>query len=89
MDPACLAFVDEAVQELMTDLQAKSEHRVMNFRHDRLTVQCILPKKSWPYIQRVDEIIADAFRLSPVEADYIASYDIKYRIGQSAEGNND
>ena len=89
MEPARLAFVDQAVQELMTDLQAKSEHRVMNFRHDRLTVQCILPKKSWSSIQRVDEIIADAFRLSPVEADYIASYDIKYRIGQSAEDNDD
>jgi hypothetical protein len=89
MEPARLAFVDQAVQELMTDLKAKSEHRVMNFRHDRLTVQCILPKKSWSSIQRVDEIIADAFRLSPVEADYIASYDIKYRIGQSAEGNDD
>jgi hypothetical protein len=89
MEPARLAFVDQAVQELMTDLQAKSEHRVMNFRHDQLTVQCILPKKSWSSIQRVDEIIADAFRLSPVEADYIASYDIKYRIGQSAEDNND
>ena len=89
IDPARFAFVDQAVTELMADLQTKSEHRVMNFRHDRLTVQCILPKKSWVSIQHIDALIADAVQLSPVEADYIASYDMKYRIGQSMEGNDD
>jgi hypothetical protein len=76
-------LVSEAVQTLMNDLQAHSENRVMNFRHDCLTVQCILPKKSWSAIQRVDKIIADAFHLSPIEEDYIANYDFKYRMGQS------
>lgn len=61
----------------------------MNFRHDRLTVQCIMPKKSWVAIQCVDELIADAFRLSPIEADYIASYDIKYRLGQGTDAKDD
>lgn len=89
LDPAHTVPIKNAVLTLMTDLQAKSEHRAMNFRHDRLTVQCILPKKSWEAIQRVDEIIADAFQLSPIEADYITSYDIKYRMGQSAEGDDD
>ncbi len=89
LDPAGFAVVDQMITELMADLQAKSEHRVMNFRHDRLTVQCILPKKSWAFIQRIDEIVADAIQLSPVEADYIASYDMKYRIGQSVDDNDD
>jgi hypothetical protein len=77
-------LMNAAVQSLM---QSQSEHRVMRFRHDQLTVQCILPKKSWTAIQRLDELIADAFQLSPVEADYIAGYDTKYRIGQGS--NND
>lgn len=89
LEPSRLALVEDAVQTLMHDLQGKSEHRVMNFRHDRLTVQCIMPKKSWVAIQCVDELIADAFRLSPIEADYIASYDIKYRLGQGIEDNDD
>jgi hypothetical protein len=70
----------------MLDLQATSENRVMRFRHDTLTVQCLLPKKSWQAIQAIDEIVANAIELSSVEADYISGYDIKYRIGQ---GNND
>jgi hypothetical protein len=61
----------------------------MNFRHDRLTVQCILPKKSWASIQNIDALIAEAVQLSPVEADYIASYDMKYRIGQGMDDNDD
>jgi hypothetical protein len=73
----------------MHDLQINSESRVMSFRHDRLTVQCILPKKSWAAIQHVDEIIAKAFRLAPVEADYLVSYDIEYRLGQSTDANDD
>ncbi len=89
IDPERFAFVDQAVTELMADLQTKSEHRVMNFRHDRLTVQCILPKKSWASIQHIDALIADAVQLSPVEADYIASYDMKYRIGQGMDDNDD
>ena len=80
-------MVDALTQTLMQDLKIQSEHRVMKFRHDQLTVQCILPKKSWVAIQQIDELIANAFQLSPVEADYIAGYDIKYRIGQS--GNDD
>jgi len=88
LEPSRLACVEDAVQKLMNDLQEKSEHRVMNFRHDRLTVQCILPKKSWNAIQNVDEIIADAFGLSAIESDYIASYDFKYRLGQGA-GDDD
>lgn len=75
-------LVTAAVSDLMRDLQSRSETRVMKFRHDQLTVQCILPKKSWVAIQRIDQLIAEAFGLSPAEADYIASYDLKYRLGQ-------
>jgi hypothetical protein len=73
----------------MNDLQINSENRVMSFRHDRLTVQCVLPKKSWAAIRHVDEIIAAAFRLASIEADYLVSYDIKYRLGQSTDANDD
>ena len=89
LNPAGFSVVDQMITELMADLQTKSEHRVMNFRHDRLTVQCILPKKSWAFIQHIDQLIADAVQLSPAEADYIASYDVKYRIGQSVDDCND
>ena len=82
LEPPQATLVNAAVSALMLDLQSQSETRVMKFRHDQLTVQCILPKKSWAAIQRIDQLIAEAFRLSPAEADYVASYDLKYRLGQ-------
>ena len=84
LESSRFTLVDTLAKTLMQDLQSQSENRVMKFRHDQLTVQCILPKKSWTAIQRIDELIAAAFQLSPVEADYIAGYDIKYRIGQGS-----
>ena len=65
----------------MKSLAAESEHRIMKFKHDTLTVQCIVPKKSWGIIQNVDAIVAESLGLSADEADYIANYDVKYRIG--------
>lgn len=67
----------------MNSLSDESENRVMRFRHDVLTVQCILPKKSWASIQDIDRIVAESLALTPSEADYIANYDVKYRIGSS------
>lgn len=80
--------VNGGVRLLMDDLQAQSETRRMKFKHDTLTVQCLLPKKSWSVIQALDAILAKAVQLSPAEADYIAGYDIKYRIGIGANADN-
>ena len=75
--------VDASVARLMTDLNSRSETRVMRFRHDTLTVQCLLPRRSWTAIQAIDEIVAEGVGLSMAEADYISNYDIKYRLGTS------
>ena len=57
----------------------------MKFKHDTLTVECVLPSRSWQAIQAVDQLVVAAVGLTEAEADYIACYDIKYRIGQGAE----
>ena len=75
----------QALTALMRDLRDKSETRVMKFKHDTLTVECVLPRKSWQAIQAVDPLIAAAVGLNKDEADYIAGYDIKYRLGQGAD----
>ena len=77
--------VDHCISQLMLDLESKSEERVMKFKHDTLTVQCLLPKKSWHLIQDVDAMIARATGLSPLEEDYISGYDIKYRMGLNGQ----
>ena len=74
--------VNDSVARLMADLIARSETRVMKFKHDTLTVQCLLPRRSWTAIQAIDVIVAEGVGLSKVEADYITNYDIKYRVGR-------
>ena len=46
-------------------------------------------KKSWAVIQCVDELVSDALQLLALEADYIGSRDIKYRLGISTDTNDD
>ncbi|MBX3358826.1 MAG: Eco57I restriction-modification methylase domain-containing protein [Phycisphaeraceae bacterium] len=69
---------------LMNDLRAHSEQRRMKFKHDHLTVQCIIPKRSKAVIDTIDLWLAEVLGLSAVEADFVMNYDFKYRMGDSA-----
>ena len=80
--------VDQIVSRLMSDFKAQSETRVMKFKHDTLTVQCLLPRRSWAALRAIDEIVADGVGLSNSEADYIINYDIKYRLSRG-DSNDD
>jgi hypothetical protein len=71
----------DLAQELMDDLDEKSEYRVMKFSHDTLTVQCILPKQSKPIIDKIDAVLAYHYGFTDEELDFIINYDIKYRMG--------
>ena len=55
----------------------------MKFKHDELTVQCILPKKSKPIIDQIDTLLAKHYGFTEEELDFIINYDIKYRMGLS------
>jgi len=66
---------------LMRDLSDNSETRVMKFKHDTLTVQCIIPKLSKPIIDDIDRALGTYYGLPPDELDFIVNYDAKYRLG--------
>ena len=67
--------------ELMMKLEKDSHTRKMKFKHDELTVQCILPKKSKPLIDQIDTLLAKHYGFTEEELDFIINYDIKYRMG--------
>lgn len=71
---------------LMDDLQRNSENRTMRFHHDTLTVQCIYPKSSKSIIDEIDRVLAAHYGFTDEELDFIINYDIKYRMGRDAEG---
>jgi hypothetical protein len=74
---------------LMKDLDAKSDERRMAFKHDSLTVQCIIPKKCKPIIDEIDSALAKHYGFTNEELDFIVNYDIKYRMGQESSVEED
>jgi len=66
---------------LMTNLRATADIRTMRFRHDELEIECIIPKRSKHLIDAIDLDIAEGFKFSAEETDFIINYDIKYRMG--------
>jgi hypothetical protein len=61
----------------------------MRFKHDRLRVQCIIPKFSKPIIDEIDTLLARHYGFSPEELDFILNYDIKYRLGRDTENEEE
>ena len=72
-------------EKLSGRLRDTAEFRDMRFKHDRLRVQCIIPKFSKPIIDEVDRALAQHYGFTDKELDFIINYDIKYRMGQTAK----
>jgi len=73
--------LERQVNELMSNLRTTADIRTMRFRHDRLEIECIIPKRSKRLIDTIDHSLAQAFSFSDEEIDFIINYDIKYRMG--------
>jgi hypothetical protein len=69
-------------ERLSRDLKANSFNRAMTYKHDTLTVQCIVPRFSKQIIDEIDKVLARHYGLNDYELDYIVHYDIKYRVGR-------
>jgi hypothetical protein len=70
---------------LMEDLWNNSEDRQMTFKHDTLTVQCIISKKSKPILDEIDKVLAEHYGFTDEELETIINYDIKYRMGKDLQ----
>ena len=68
-------------EKLSTRLLDTSEFREMRFKHDRLRVQCIIPKFSKLIVDEIDRALAQHYGFTDEELDFIINYDIKYRMG--------
>ncbi len=75
--------------ELRTKLLDTSQVRVMKYKHDTLTVQCILPKNGKDVIDQIDTVLAQHYGFTEEELDFIINYDIKYRMGKTLFGEED
>ncbi len=76
-------------ESLMKDLKKHSENRTMRFQHDTLTVQCFYPSASKVIIDDIDRVLARHYDFTEEELDFIINYDIKYRMGRDAAGEDE
>jgi hypothetical protein len=81
--------VNLLAEKLSLSLQKNSEMREMRFKHDKLRVQCIIPKFSKAIIDEIDTMLAEHYGFTPEELDFILNYDIKYRLGRDTETEED
>jgi hypothetical protein len=77
--------VERLAEKLSASLQKHSEFREMRFAHDRLRVQCIIPKFSKPIIDEIDTMLARHYGFTDEDLDFILNYDIKYRLGRDTD----
>ena len=71
----------EITTRLSNSLNTNSITRTMRYKHDTLTVQCIIPKDSKNIIDEIDCVLAKHYGFTDEELDFIINYDIKYRMG--------
>ena len=92
-DPSKISSFEDSLyslaNKLSSDLKAHSFKRKMTYSHDTLTVQCIVPKFSKPIIDQIDQVLAKYYGLTNEELDFIINYDIKYRMGRVADGEEE
>jgi len=76
-------------KRLSRQFQETSEQRVMRYKHDTLTVQCIIPRHAKSIIDEIDQSLGNYYGFTDDETDFIINYDIKYRIGQDGEDDGE
>ena len=54
-----------------------------------LQIECTYPKISTLIIDKIDERLASHYGFSKDELDFIINYDIKYRLGEEEDGQDD
>lgn len=71
---------------LMEDLQLHSRRRVYVYEAaGRVEYDEFYPDQSKPVIDGIDAFLAEHYKFTPEELDFIVNYDIKYRLGRGGE----
>lgn len=81
--------LSKLVGQLLIDLTSNSVEKTISTRAGKIRYQEFRPKSSKPIIDEIDKVLAAAFNLTPSVADFLINYDVKYRLGQQVEGEDD
>ncbi len=76
-------------RELMEDFKRHKERKECRYKSTgRVVYDEFYPKHSKPIIDEIDKVLAEHYGFTDEELDFIINYDIKYRMGADAEGED-
>jgi hypothetical protein len=76
--------------DLATDMKAKSRRRIYNYvTSGRVEYDEFYMKLSKPIIDEIDKVLAKHYGFTEEELDFIINYDIKYRMGDELNENDE
>ena len=74
----------------MADLRDNAGQTTIQTRDgDRITYAEFNAAKSKPIIDEIDRVLAEHYEFTDEELDFIINYDIKYRMGREADGEEE
>jgi hypothetical protein len=69
--------------------ESASFARVNHRQTGEIEVEQFRPRFAKPIIDEIDRVLATHYGFDQEELDFLINYDIKYRLGQDAEGEGD
>ncbi|HPC96467.1 MAG TPA: hypothetical protein PLU87_16080 [Sedimentisphaerales bacterium] len=80
----------ELSRSLMADIRANSKTLTVKYKNvGEMRIQCTYPRYSKETIDEIDRVLAKHYGFTDEELDFIINYDIKYRMGQDNEDEED
>jgi hypothetical protein len=90
IDSSDLEKLEKMFDTLMVNLRRNSKRRVYNYAQTGLVeYDEFYPSKSKEEIDPIDKTLGEHFGFNAQELDHIINFDIKYRMGQGMEDNDD
>jgi hypothetical protein len=77
-------------QKYVEDLRRNAESKIRVYKSvNKVDVLAFRVKESKPIIDEIDRVLAEHYGFTDAELDFIINYDIKYRMGREAEGEEE
>jgi hypothetical protein len=71
--------------DLMVHLQERSQERTIRTKPGQIRYQEFYPAQSKPIVDEIDRVLAQHYKFTQNELDFIINYDTKYRLGPDEE----
>ncbi|ASV74149.1 hypothetical protein THTE_1547 [Thermogutta terrifontis] len=90
MSEAVKAALAKLTRDLMTDFKRHKKRKECQYQSTgKVVYDEFYPKHSKPIIDKIDCVLAKHYGFTDEELDFIINYDIKYRMGGDAVGDED